>query len=361
MISKTAMLRAVYLDFRSLPPTPERLMTFPSLCLKLGIDTLYLDWGGAFPWSLDGDFLKDTYTEDLICRFTGKLRESGIRIYTAVRLLDGLLAGTGNSRLTHLSMPPRDRAKFKGTSRAFLKSAEDIRDDLVSLIPGMSGVYLGGDSFLPLDVSPEEQIQECIGPILSIFENENLIPVVSGSLMTRLAPGADGPVGRAEWLVADGTIPPGSDKDRIWWYTADPALLEGSGNGIKGVVGTVRFPECCPEAAFQFYAGEEDPPVFPGFRQFHSLLDAAWRRVRRDRERLARLSFTAAPCPADSLPGDLDEGINECRRKADALRYEMDGIIQEDALKSYCASRVYPLEEELSAISVRRKHLLERF
>jgi hypothetical protein len=354
------MLRAVYLDFRSLPPTPERLMTFPALCLKFGVDTLYLDWGGTFPWSLDGDFLKDTYTEDLIFRFAGKLRESGIKIYSAVRLLDGLLAGTGNSRLTHLRVPPRDRKNFKATARAFLKSAEDIRDDLVSLIPGMSGVYLGGDSYSPRDVSPEEQIQECIAPVLSVFEKENVTPVLSGSLLTRAASGAARSLDQAEWLVTDGTIPPGAGENRIWRYTADSGMLENPGGGEKGIVGTVPFPECCPEAAFGFYSEGEDPPVFRGFREFHRLLDAAWRLVRRDREELTRLSFTPSPCPEHSLPGDLEEGINGCSRKAEALRSEMEGIIQEDALRLYCASRVFPLEEELSSISVRRRHLLER-
>lgn len=353
------MHRAAYLDFNVLPPTPERLMGFPELCIKSGVDTLFLEFGGRFPWSLDGDFLKDSYTEDLISGLFRKLEDQDIQTYLAVRVLDGFRAGTGNTRLSHLAEPPADRASFKAAVRPFLRAAEELKEDIITLVPEITGVYLGGDLFCPSGVSVDEQKKECVRPLCRIFAEEGLQAVLSGAIFNRLGPDCTDPA-KTEWFCRKSNIPDRMDENLLWYYVLpDKGDTQGSDRG-RGVVGTVTEPFSSPEAALVFFSQEQEDSPFKGLREFHVHLDSAWNILRADREEIARLTLAGCNGASPGNGGTLADTVKAAKEKAAELRKNLGGILQEGPLREYCASRLLPLEEELAAILVQRRYLRER-
>ena len=150
------------------------------------------------------------------------------------------------------------------------------------------------------------------------------------------------------------------DKNLLWYYVLPgKGDTQGSDRGRR-VVGTVTEPFSSPEAVLTFFSQEQEDSAFKGLREFHVLLDSAWNILRAHREEIARLTLAGCSAAAPGNCGTLADTVEAAKEKASELRKNLDGILQEGPLREYCASRLFPLEEELAAISVQRRYLRER-
>lgn len=129
---------ATLLDLRGLEPAPQRLLEIVGASAGAPGADLVIDWGDRFPWSVDATVRAPrAFPEEVVAAVA---RACGsCRLWVVVR---SALPEAYTSREAYRHVERARRRSSHDWERALVKLASDLVDDMVSLMPQLSGVVI---------------------------------------------------------------------------------------------------------------------------------------------------------------------------------------------------------------------------
>ncbi|MDZ4199687.1 MAG: family 20 glycosylhydrolase [Kiritimatiellia bacterium] len=188
--------RAVHLDLKGLPPTPERLLLFLDLCAAARYNAVLVEWEDMFPWTVDERFRCETaYTSAEVDAFVKKAARLGIELIPLVQCLG------------HMETPLRlpDYAALRevpGNADVLNPLAPGARDlvlrmveDVLERMPAATYFHLGGDEAWTYGTHPDTKAfieqhgkgalyMQHVEPILDRLLARGIRPILWHDMMT---------------------------------------------------------------------------------------------------------------------------------------------------------------------------------
>lgn len=129
---------AILIDLRGLEPAPERLVEIVRVCAADASGDIVIDWGGRFPWTLDAALAtRDAFAEEVVTAVAEACADSPCRLWMVVR---SIVPPAYSSKRAYRHLERARRRSHDEWQRALGKLASDLVDDVVSLVPQLSGV-----------------------------------------------------------------------------------------------------------------------------------------------------------------------------------------------------------------------------
>ena len=149
-------VRAVHLDLKGVPPTPERLVDLLRVFAALRYNAVLVEWEDTFPWTVDERFRSETaYTPEQVERFGDAAAGLGIELIPLVQCLGHMETPLGTPGYEHLR-EVADRADVLNPLAAGARElVEGMVDDVLALMPGLTHFHLGGDEAESFGTHPD--------------------------------------------------------------------------------------------------------------------------------------------------------------------------------------------------------------
>jgi len=232
-------VRAVHLDLKGVPPTPERLVDLLRVFAALRYNAVLVEWEDTFPWTVDERFRSETaYTPEQVERFRDAAAGLGIELIPLVQCLGHMETPLGTPGYEHLR-EVADRADvLNPLANGARELVEGMVDDVLALMPGVTHFHLGGDEAGSFGSHPDTKAfigthgrgalyLHHVGPILDKLNARGIRPMLWHDMMLTWDGDALRRLGERADLV-------------VWGYAGHPAEMGGHVN--RDVVG--RFIEC---------------------------------------------------------------------------------------------------------------------
>jgi hypothetical protein len=387
-VDMNSTLRALLVDLRGFPPRPDRLLELIRHFHDMGISMLLLEFEDLFPWSVDERLQSPyAYPESVVdavqneclrlslplgCVLTNAgIPDCATHVSSFRRLQDGLLVP--------------DAVEAHATSALGL--ARHLVDDLLSLLPRLSGLYLrrgrlaagAAPSAVHMDNFLRPLIEEVSKAIPSLFVDASLVRACRGS----------GPKhGDAQDERAQCAMRQGSTLHRVGGTAVSPDRLGSSLTSLEQWSGghwhdtgelfrwRTRLGYAGPQVApieaglhpiaswlsSSGSAGAESGELTERFRLLYDCLEQTWSEMQRLREALVvaardaqrRSMFRAEFADALERLERLSETLHAHRAPIDAA---LEGLVEEEALHSFWEERFGPLREEAGRLGSRAREL----
>ena len=348
----------IYLDLAALPPTPRRLAEILNLAADCGYGRVAIEWGSAFPWSLDARFRASyAYPEEVVAGIARQAAAEGIEIIPVAPAPDGLDFIYRHAGYRHLfragdAGPELDMAAAGGA-----KLYRDLVEDLFELLPQTRTVALAS--------------AEPLGPAMGGWLRE------LGGRGVRVRPLAPGGVKRAAagpdrlpadaLVLCDGRVQPAPDSPD---GELSPGCLLLSFQASRGSPLLRRSIELSLDRVVDRAPAGEAQAVRIGAvgRQSREAADrldrrtsGAWDEIRMIREgvALATLADETETASLEVRLARLRDAVATCAQSSGELLSLLEEKIEAAPLQAAVASLVEPLEEELHLL-IPRVQLLGR-
>ncbi len=149
-------LRAVHLDLKGLPPTPERLMGLLPILKLAGYNAVLAEWEDTFPWTVDERFRGETfYSAELVQSFQAKAAELGIEIIPLVQCLGHMETPLQIADYAHLREVPDRTDCLNPLAAGATELIRDMVDNVLAVMPGLRYFHLGGDEAWSMGTHPD--------------------------------------------------------------------------------------------------------------------------------------------------------------------------------------------------------------
>lgn len=188
--------RAVHLDLKGTPPTPQRLIELLHVFAAAKYNTVVVEWENMFPWNIDEQFRTSTaYSPQEIEAFYNTAAELSLKIIPLVQTL-----GHMETFLTPSKYHPlREQAGFSNVLNPLAKGAKQLVQSLIEEIlertPHIQHLHIGGDEAWSLGThddtkqfikahSKAELFLSHIVPILELVNSKGVRPIMWHDMIT---------------------------------------------------------------------------------------------------------------------------------------------------------------------------------
>lgn len=139
-------VRAVHLDLKGLPPTPQRLVELVDVFAATGHNAILVEWEDAFPWTIDKRFRSETvYTPDDVQAFHDAAGRAGLEIIPLIQSLGHLSMVLGLDDYAYLREVPHRSESLNPLKPEAGELVIKMVDDVLALTPNVQRFHLGGD------------------------------------------------------------------------------------------------------------------------------------------------------------------------------------------------------------------------
>lgn len=190
-----APIRAVHLDLKGLPPTPERLLGLLPIIKLAHCNAVLMEWEDTFPWTIDERFRGETcYSPELVRDFCARADELGIAVIPLVQCLGHMETPLQVEDYAHLRELPDRTDCLNPLAPGARKLVADMIDDVLALQPQPRHFHLGGDEAWRLGEHPDTRayIEEHgkaalylqhVGPLLEQLNAKGIRPILWHDMM----------------------------------------------------------------------------------------------------------------------------------------------------------------------------------
>ncbi|TFH04107.1 MAG: hypothetical protein E4H09_04120 [Spirochaetales bacterium] len=130
------------LDLRGITPRPERVISALDLVLTPGLETLAVDWGDSFPWTVEPRIASPhAFPDEMVVQVAARCASAGVDLLSVWR---GVLPGaySGLSGYSHLERCARAERDLDRWQNALSKLLSDLIDDVMALAPTIRGLIV---------------------------------------------------------------------------------------------------------------------------------------------------------------------------------------------------------------------------
>lgn len=204
-------LRGVHVDFKGLPPTPQRLERLLRLAAAAGYNAALLEWEDAFPWTVDERFRSETaYTPDQVRHVAAVADELGVELIPLVQCLGHMETFLRPDDYRALRELPDRPDGLNPLAPGAGELVARLVDDVLALTPGIRRFHLGGDEAWTFGSHPDtaafiarhgkaELYLRHVEPLFDRLDDRGVRPLLWHDMMIgwddaalrRLAPRAD--------------------------------------------------------------------------------------------------------------------------------------------------------------------------
>ncbi|MBI5832762.1 MAG: family 20 glycosylhydrolase [Armatimonadetes bacterium] len=139
-------IRAIHLDLKGVPPTPERLISLLDVLSAAKYNAIVAEWEDTFPWTVDPRFRCETaYTRDEVLRFAAAAAQRGIEIISLVQCLGHMETPLSVAGYEHLREVPHKSDVLNPLAPGARELVQAMVDDVLELLPDQRYLHLGGD------------------------------------------------------------------------------------------------------------------------------------------------------------------------------------------------------------------------
>ncbi len=138
------IIRALHLDLKGLPPTPDRLLALPRIASAGDYNALLVEWEDAFPWTCDKRFRSPTaYSKQTVRDFAQAASDQDIQIIPLVQCLGHM--ETPLRHYPHLREIPHRPEVLNITADGAQQLLMDMMADVLDIMGDIKYFHLGGD------------------------------------------------------------------------------------------------------------------------------------------------------------------------------------------------------------------------
>lgn len=150
--------RGVHLDLKGLPPTFDRLMALIEVFGQMRFNVVVVEWEDMFPWSFDPSLRHPShYSVAQVTRFAERCGELGIEVIPLVQCLGHLEFVLQHDAYRELAECPEGADTLHPLRPGSADLVLCMVDDVLSLLPDVQHVHLGGDEAWSFGTHPDSQ------------------------------------------------------------------------------------------------------------------------------------------------------------------------------------------------------------
>ncbi|MHC4562425.1 MAG: family 20 glycosylhydrolase [Planctomycetota bacterium] len=151
-------IRAMHLDLKGVPPTPERLAELPRIAAALRFNAMVVEWEDSYPWNVDPRFRSETaYTPDEIRAFCAAADEAGIELIPLVQCLGHMEFVLKFPDYAHLRELPDRVHELNPLAEGAGELIATLQDEVLALMPNVTHFHMGGDEAWAFGSAPDTQ------------------------------------------------------------------------------------------------------------------------------------------------------------------------------------------------------------
>ena len=136
-------MNGLYFRIDEFPPSPQRFLKLLEVLRHIGYTTIFAEWGGSFPWSLDERFSDHyAYPPDAVYAIEEKSNKLGMTLVPVFPVLGGMRQFLSVPAYSHLRAKEHAAGLLDYTNPGSYKFLEDLLDDMLALIPNTSNVLI---------------------------------------------------------------------------------------------------------------------------------------------------------------------------------------------------------------------------
>jgi hypothetical protein len=324
-------------------------MRLMELFSRTGVVRLVVDWGGLFPWGLDERFQSRlAYTEQIVSGVDRAVRELGMMHIPRLPVGENVSCFLAQPAYRHMRYDSNDPDVLDPTAPGVGKFVGDILEDIVALLPDLSGVFF--------DPEPEANALSAYGSTVI----ETLLPIV-GPDIVRLGLTIfmrEGAIDCVETAmprgVAVGIQPiqlPHGDQDTNALPSTAELMLADLGSSTGAVL--------ADNEDIEFTRAHALRECFVSFRELESV---CWQLIQSARQTLV-MPASLGYCPS-RVSGEVGRIVADLRTRlvgldglSDELRAGLAHATYESVTAGWLRSRLEPIREEYALLQSRHRQV----
>jgi len=213
-------VRALHLDLKGLPPTPDRLLKLPRIATLGGYNAMLVEWEDTFPWTCDERFrAPHAYSPSDVVAFAKEAARCGVQIIPLVQCI-GHMETPLKHRPDLREIPDRPEV-LNVTAEGAQALVQGMVEDVLALLPEVSYFHLGGDEARTFGHHPDTAaaIQQLgrdgvylkhVTPIMDSLSERGIRPMFWHDMMR------EWPTGSLQHVAEHADL-------CVWHYHGDPA------------------------------------------------------------------------------------------------------------------------------------------
>lgn len=195
-------IRGIHLDLKGTPPTPDRLVELLKVFAAARFNAVLVEWEDAFPWTVDARFRSATaYSPEEIRRFCEAAAGLGIELIPLVQCLGHMETPLTLPDYAHLREISHDSYVLNPLAPGAGELVQAMVDDVLSLMPTVRYLHLGGDEAWSLGKNPataefiagkgkDTLYLQHVEPLLDSLNGRNIRPILWHDMMIDWEPAA---------------------------------------------------------------------------------------------------------------------------------------------------------------------------
>ena len=192
----------LYFCIDEFPPSPQRFLRLLEVLSQIGYTTIFVEWGGSFPWSLDERFSDHyAYPPDAVYAIEEKSKDLGMTLVPIFPVLGCMRRFLSIPAYSHLRANKDAVELLDSANPGSQKFLEDLLDDMLALIPKTSYVLIP-DTGLEMKgaaVSRTGFLQH-IRRLATVLNDRGIRPIF------RIANAGDWGADNLDWMLACGDL-----------------------------------------------------------------------------------------------------------------------------------------------------------
>lgn len=149
-------IRAIHLDLKGLPPTPERLLSLLKLIAAARYNAVLVEWEDAFCWNVDPRFRSPTaYTREQVAAFHQEAARLGVEVIPLVQCLGHMDTPLSIADYAHLREVPENNDTLNPLAKGASEFVAAMVEDVLAATPGIRHFHLGGDEAWTFSTHPD--------------------------------------------------------------------------------------------------------------------------------------------------------------------------------------------------------------
>jgi len=149
-------IRAIHLDLKGVPPTPQRLVSLLEVFAAARYNAVLVEWEDAFAWQMDERFCSETaYSFEEIDNFHSAAEKLGIQIIPLVQCLGHMETPLSVPGYEHLREVPHQSDVLNPLADGARRLVEAMVDEVIARTPNLQYFHLGGDEAWTFGTHPD--------------------------------------------------------------------------------------------------------------------------------------------------------------------------------------------------------------
>lgn len=194
-VKPAVVTRALHLDLKGVPPTPQRLLSLLDVIAAAGYNALLVEWEDTFPWTVDIRFRCETaYTPEQVRAFADRAKQLGLEIIPLVQCLGHMETALGPIGYEHL----RENWWRSDCLNPLAPGAGELVaamvKDVLALLPEVRRFHLGGDEAWSFGTHKDTKAfiaqhgkaalyLRHVDPLLDLLNSRNVRPILWSDMM----------------------------------------------------------------------------------------------------------------------------------------------------------------------------------